>query len=107
MLVLDTKEWLLVAVGFFGALTLVYLIRRAYASWRTPSTITCHFSPKGGCTDMVVRNLQRPPRSAGASLLLHQQGHQQGAGGRQRAAFTSKSSSTTAMRSRNTPICPS
>ena len=54
MLVLDTKEWLLVAVGFFGALTLVYLIRRAYASWRTPSTITCHFSPKGGCTDMVV-----------------------------------------------------
>ena len=55
---LDTKEWLLVAVGFFGALTLVYLVRRAYLSYRAPPSITCHFSPKGGCTDMVVREIQ-------------------------------------------------
>ena len=57
-MLLDTNEWLLVAVGFFGALTLVYLIRRAYLSWSAPSTITCHFSPKGGCTDVVVREIQ-------------------------------------------------
>ncbi len=59
---LDTKEWLLVAVGFFGALTLVYLMRRAYLSWCAPSTITCHFSPKGGCTDVVVQEIKKARR---------------------------------------------
>src|SRR5437762_5902750 len=55
---LNTTEWLLLATGFFGALTLVYLIRRAYAAVRKPPTIACHFSPKGGCTDMIVQEIK-------------------------------------------------
>jgi phosphatidylserine/phosphatidylglycerophosphate/cardiolipin synthase-like enzyme len=59
---LTVTEWLLIATGFCGALTLVYLLRRAYRAWTTPPSITCHFSPKGGCTDMVVRELQNARR---------------------------------------------
>jgi phosphatidylserine/phosphatidylglycerophosphate/cardiolipin synthase-like enzyme len=50
-------NWLLVATGFTGALTLVYLLRVAYHAWRLPPSAEVHFSPKGGCTDTVVREL--------------------------------------------------
>jgi phosphatidylserine/phosphatidylglycerophosphate/cardiolipin synthase-like enzyme len=48
---------LLVATGFTGALTLVYLLRVLYHTWHTPPSLEVHFSPKGGCTDTVVREL--------------------------------------------------
>jgi phosphatidylserine/phosphatidylglycerophosphate/cardiolipin synthase-like enzyme len=57
-MMLNYQEWLLVTTGFFGALTLVYLIRRAYRALKTPPTISCHFSPKGGCTDVVVQEIK-------------------------------------------------
>jgi phosphatidylserine/phosphatidylglycerophosphate/cardiolipin synthase-like enzyme len=50
-------NWLLVATGFTGALTLLYLVRVLYHAWRTPPTVAVHFSPKGGCTEAVVREL--------------------------------------------------
>jgi phosphatidylserine/phosphatidylglycerophosphate/cardiolipin synthase-like enzyme len=50
-------NWLLVATGFTGALTSVYLFRVLYHAWRTPPSAEVHFSPKGGCTDAVVREL--------------------------------------------------
>ncbi len=49
--------WLLLATGFTGALTFVYvghLVKQWL--WATP-LIQAHFSPKGGCTDAIVREL--------------------------------------------------
>src|SRR5262249_10265294 len=52
-----TIMWLLVATGFTGALTLRYLLRVVSRAWHTPFSVEVHFSPKGGCTDTVVREL--------------------------------------------------
>ncbi len=51
-------NWLLAATGFTGALTLMFLarrLRRALAG-APPSVAVC-FSPKGGCTETVVREI--------------------------------------------------
>ncbi|HEY7157198.1 MAG TPA: phospholipase D family protein [Gemmataceae bacterium] len=55
-------DWLLIATGFTGALTLLYLLRTAYHAWFTPPSLEPHFSPKGGCTDAIVREIQRARR---------------------------------------------
>ena len=54
--------WLLLATGFTGALTLVFAVRWL-AHWlgRHPSVAVFH-SPKGGCTDAVVYEIQRARR---------------------------------------------
>lgn len=54
--------WLLLATGFTGALTLVFYARRIYFWFVTPPSIEVFYSPKGGCTDAVVRELQRARR---------------------------------------------
>ncbi len=54
---MTTVMWLLVATGFTGALTLRYLARMVYRLWHTPFSAEVHFSPKGGCTETVVREL--------------------------------------------------
>jgi phosphatidylserine/phosphatidylglycerophosphate/cardiolipin synthase-like enzyme len=48
---------LLVATGFTGALTLLYLTRLAGRAWHTPPSAEVHFSPKGGCTEAIVREI--------------------------------------------------
>jgi len=51
-------NWLLAATGFTGALTLLFLarrLRRIFAG--APPSIDVFFSPKGGCTETVVREL--------------------------------------------------
>jgi phosphatidylserine/phosphatidylglycerophosphate/cardiolipin synthase-like enzyme len=50
-------DWLLVATGFTGAYTLLFLARLAYRRLMGPPSVAAHFSPKGGCTDAVVREL--------------------------------------------------
>jgi phosphatidylserine/phosphatidylglycerophosphate/cardiolipin synthase-like enzyme len=50
-------SWLLVATGFTGSLSLLYLLRVLYHTWHTPPSVAVHFSPKGGCTEAVVREL--------------------------------------------------
>ena len=55
-------DWLLISTGFTGALTLVYLVRRAYRWWTPPLSIAVFHSPKGGCTDAVVREIQAARR---------------------------------------------
>jgi phosphatidylserine/phosphatidylglycerophosphate/cardiolipin synthase-like enzyme len=52
-------EWLILATGFSGALTLVYLARLAYQRLFTPPSADAHFSPKGNCTEIVVRELKQ------------------------------------------------
>jgi phosphatidylserine/phosphatidylglycerophosphate/cardiolipin synthase-like enzyme len=52
-------DWLLLATGFTGALTLVFVIRWIHAWWSRPFTAAVHFSPKGGCTEAVVAALAK------------------------------------------------
>jgi phosphatidylserine/phosphatidylglycerophosphate/cardiolipin synthase-like enzyme len=55
---MDVMEGLLIATGFFGALTVLYLLRTAHHAWFTPPSLEAHFSPKGGCTEAIVREIQ-------------------------------------------------
>jgi phosphatidylserine/phosphatidylglycerophosphate/cardiolipin synthase-like enzyme len=51
-------NWLLAATGFTGAMTLMYLARlgrRLVAG--APPSIDVFFSPKGGCTEAVIREI--------------------------------------------------
>ena len=51
-------NWLLAATGFSGAMTLVFLahrLRRMFAG--APPSVEVWFSPKGGCTEAVVREI--------------------------------------------------
>jgi phosphatidylserine/phosphatidylglycerophosphate/cardiolipin synthase-like enzyme len=55
-------DWLLLATGFMGAMTLVFLVRWVARHLATPLTILAQFSPRGGCTDVVVRELKAARR---------------------------------------------
>src|SRR5262249_39770736 len=55
-------DWLLVATGFSGAFTLVYLARMVRSWFVPPASHTVHFSPKGGCTEAVVAELRQARR---------------------------------------------
>src|SRR5579883_3348022 len=50
--------WLLIATGFTGAYTLLFLGRELHRRFATPPSVSVHFSPKGGCTEAIVRELQ-------------------------------------------------
>jgi len=54
--------WLLLATGFTGGLTLVFYTRRLYYWFVTPPSIEVFYSPKGGCTEAVVREIGRARR---------------------------------------------
>ena len=58
MVNLNTTEWLMLATGFLGAMTLIYLFRRASRAFVATPSVTCHFSPKGGCTDVIVQEIK-------------------------------------------------
>jgi phosphatidylserine/phosphatidylglycerophosphate/cardiolipin synthase-like enzyme len=55
-------DWLLVATGFTGAYTLLFFARRVVRLFRSTPEHSVHFSPKGGCTDVVVAELRRARR---------------------------------------------
>jgi len=50
-------EYLLIGTGFTGALTLLYLARLLRNNVRVTPSIAVHFSPKGGCTDAILREI--------------------------------------------------
>jgi phosphatidylserine/phosphatidylglycerophosphate/cardiolipin synthase-like enzyme len=50
--------WVLLATGFTGALTLLFLVRLVYRRFALTPSIAVYHSPKGGCTDAVVRELR-------------------------------------------------
>ena len=52
-------EGLLIATGFTGALTLIFLIRGIHRRLKTPPSVAVHYSPKGGCTEAVVQELRQ------------------------------------------------
>jgi phosphatidylserine/phosphatidylglycerophosphate/cardiolipin synthase-like enzyme len=51
-------NWLLAATGFTGAFTLMFLLRRLRRLFAgAPPSVEVFFSPKGGCTEAVVREI--------------------------------------------------
>ena len=54
--------WLLLATGFTGALTLVFFLRWLYRVFGTLPSVAVYFSPKGGVTEAVVRELKASRR---------------------------------------------
>ena len=51
-------EWLLLSTGFTGALTVLFLCRWVYRRLKTPLSLSVHFSPKGGCTDVIIQRIR-------------------------------------------------
>jgi len=52
-------QWVLIATGFTGALTLVFLLRPRLQVFRAAGRNAGVFLPKGGCQDAIVRELKR------------------------------------------------
>jgi len=50
--------WLLLATGFTGALTLIFVVRVIHRRFTTVLSVAAQFSPKGGCTEMVVAEIK-------------------------------------------------
>lgn len=59
MLHLTTMDYLMFGTGFLGAWTLLHLAHRLALAWRTPPSVACHFSPKGGCVDAIVAEIRK------------------------------------------------
>src|SRR5438105_4309916 len=57
-----TLMWIQVATGFMGAMTLVYLWRGLLRKVGAAPEIKVLYSPKGGCQEAVVAELQRARR---------------------------------------------
>lgn len=54
-----TLMWLQIGVGFTGALTLVYWLRRLGRKFGAIPDLRVYFSPRGGCQDSLVQELQK------------------------------------------------
>ena len=56
-------DWLLLATAITGAGTAWYLLRLCGRMFGSAPSVAVHFSPKGGCTEAIVREVQRARRS--------------------------------------------
>jgi phosphatidylserine/phosphatidylglycerophosphate/cardiolipin synthase-like enzyme len=54
--------WLLMATGFMGAFTLLFLVRMAGQWLGFSSGARAYHSPKGGCTDAIIREIKKARR---------------------------------------------
>src|SRR6266542_1194486 len=54
-----TLMWLQIAVGFTGALTFVHFLRSLGRKFGTIPDLRAYFSPRGGCQDSLVQELQK------------------------------------------------
>jgi phosphatidylserine/phosphatidylglycerophosphate/cardiolipin synthase-like enzyme len=57
MIVITTEMWLLLATGFTGGMSLIFLVRLLYRNLTDTPTVAAYFCPQGGCTDAVVQHL--------------------------------------------------
>jgi phosphatidylserine/phosphatidylglycerophosphate/cardiolipin synthase-like enzyme len=55
-------EWMLIGVGFTGALTLIYFWRGLKRNLGLVPSLSSHFSPKGGCTEAIVAEIKHARR---------------------------------------------
>ena len=51
--------WLLIATGFSGAFTFLFIFKKIAHLFTTPKTIAVHFSPAGGCADALINEIQK------------------------------------------------
>jgi len=58
----DTMIWLQIAIGFMGALTLVRVRRWLGNLFGQAFDIRAHFSPKGGCQQAIVEEINKARR---------------------------------------------
>jgi phosphatidylserine/phosphatidylglycerophosphate/cardiolipin synthase-like enzyme len=58
----DSMSWLLIANGFTGALTLVFLVRLALRRLGRIPSAAVFFSPKGGAQDAIVKEIKNARR---------------------------------------------
>jgi phosphatidylserine/phosphatidylglycerophosphate/cardiolipin synthase-like enzyme len=56
---MDTMLWLLLATGFTGALTLRFVYRQVVRLFVPTPSVGAHFSPRGGCTEVIVAELKK------------------------------------------------
>lgn len=49
--------WLLIATGFTGALSFLFLIKKLSHLFTTPQAVFVHFSPAGGCCDAILKEI--------------------------------------------------
>jgi phosphatidylserine/phosphatidylglycerophosphate/cardiolipin synthase-like enzyme len=49
--------WLFLATGFTGALTLLFYVRLVRRWFTPPLELSASFSPKGGCTEIIVKEI--------------------------------------------------
>src|SRR5438045_9308172 len=52
-----TMNQLLLATGVTGGITLDFMVRWLYRRIATPPSVASHFSPKGGCTEAVGKEI--------------------------------------------------
>jgi len=55
-------EWLWLAMGATGSYTFLFLGRQVHRLFHSTPAHTVHFSPKGGCTDVIVNELKHARR---------------------------------------------
>jgi phosphatidylserine/phosphatidylglycerophosphate/cardiolipin synthase-like enzyme len=54
--------WLLLSTGFTGGMTFLFVIRWFVGWLMPPPALDVHFSPKGGCADRVVNEINKAHR---------------------------------------------
>lgn len=54
--------WVLIATGFTGALTFVFLVRLIFHAFALIPSVAAFHSPKGGCTEAIVREINQARR---------------------------------------------
>lgn len=52
-------EWLLLATGVTGGWTFIYLVKWVMRLFVPPQSISLYHSPKGGCTDAILKELRK------------------------------------------------
>lgn len=51
--------WLLIATGFSGALSFLFIIKNLAHLFTTPKAIAVHFSPAGGCAEALINEIHK------------------------------------------------
>jgi phosphatidylserine/phosphatidylglycerophosphate/cardiolipin synthase-like enzyme len=59
---LSLMEYLLLATGVTGGLTLVFLLRRLARVVQTPPSLAVFFSPRGGCVEALLKEIKAARR---------------------------------------------
>lgn len=49
--------WLLIATGFTGALSFLFVMKKLSHLFNTPQAVHVHFSPAGGCCDAILNEI--------------------------------------------------